>query len=374
METKRTKKVFVAMSGGVDSSVSAALLKAATPNNFSKLFGRPTTKGFRGFDVTGVFIKAWHPEFADCNWQNDRRDAMRVASHLGIPFKTFDLEKEYKKKVIDHMLYEYKNGRTPNPDVVCNQTIKFGEFYNKARKEGADHVATGHYAQILRKKDEYMLTISRDTNKDQSYFLWAIDKNILPHIIFPVGNMIKSDVRKKAEEFGLLVAKKKDSQGLCFVGKFNFKEFLKKYFPARKGEVLNNKGEIIGVHDGAILYTLGERHGFIIKKKTPHDASYYVIGRNIKKNTITVSHTKKEGSAFTKHAFIKKVNWFGLSPLKNKKYNARARYKQDLQRCRVKKIGRKWKVIFDKKQASITPGQSLVIYDKNICLGGGIIQ
>jgi tRNA-specific 2-thiouridylase len=216
---KIKKRVFVGMSGGVDSSVSSALLKKA------------------GFDVTGVFIKTWSPDFMECTWKDERLDAMRVCAKLDIPFITLDLEKEYKEKVADYMIEEYKKGRTPNPDVMCNKEIKFGAFFNWAMSRGADYVATGHYARTLKKKSgEVMLSAGNDDNKDQSYFLWNIKKEHLDKTLFPVGHLEKSEVRKLAKKFNLPTATKKDSQGVCFLGKVDMKDFLEHYIRPKRGE------------------------------------------------------------------------------------------------------------------------------------------
>lgn len=363
------KRVFVGMSGGVDSSVSASLLKQ------------------QGYDVTGVFIKVWQPDWLECTWREERRDAMRVAAHLGIPFITLDLEKEYKKEVVDYMISEYKTGRTPNPDVMCNKYVKFGGFYDWAMKQGADFVATGHYAQILKQIDtnletnlnkNFQLKISADKNKDQTYFLWTLKQEQLPNIIFPIGHLDKSEVRKLAKKFKLPTAEKKDSQGLCFIGMVDMKEFLSHYIENKKGNVLDTRGNIIGEHDGAVLYTIGERHGFIITKKSPNDEPYYVISKNIEKNTITVSNKNTEGDlpgALSKVS-LREVNWnqnsapIGKNGKNSKNLSARSRYREELQSI---KVIDKTTIEFTKPQSAISSGQSLVIYDGEICLGGGII-
>ena len=219
------KKVFVGMSGGVDSSVSALLLQQ------------------QGYDVTGVFIKVWQPDFVECTWKEDRLDAMRVAAQLDIPFVTLDLEKEYKEGVIDYMIEEYRQGRTPNPDVMCNREVKFGAFFSWAKKQDKDaYIATGHYAN----NDGETLLVSKDTNKDQTYFLWALKKELLTSIVFPIGDMEKSMVREIAAAHSLSVSTKKDSQGLCFVGTINVKTLLKQFIDEKDGDVLNEAGEIIG--------------------------------------------------------------------------------------------------------------------------------
>lgn len=339
------------MSGGVDSSVSALLLQKA------------------GYDVTGVFIKVWQPSWINCTWREDRLDAMRVAALLGIPFVTLDLEKEYKEEVVDYMIREYRAGRTPNPDVMCNRYVKFGGFFNWAMKEGADFVATGHYAKVENGK----LISGDDKNKDQSYFLWTLTKEQLEKTLFPVGNIEKPEVRKLAKKFKLPNAEKKDSQGLCFIGKIDIKEFLSHYIQSKTGNVLNENGEVIGTHDGAFYFTIGERHGFTITKKTPNDDRYYVISKDIEKSTITVAHKTDEGilpNGVTKVS-LRDVNWNqGAVPL-GKTIQARSRYREALQEVVVLSENL---VQFTEPQFTISPGQSVVFYDGNVCLGGGIIE
>lgn len=382
----KKQRVFVGMSGGVDSSLSAALLKE------------------QGYEVTGVFIKVWQPDFVECVWKEDRLDAMRVCARLGIKFLTLDLEKEYKKEVVDYMISEYKAGRTPNPDVSCNKYVKFGAFFDFAIKSGADYVATGHYArrepefsiinsQLSNNKkhfenlnienslkiENWKLKIAQDTNKDQSYFLWNLTQEHLSRTIFPVGDLLKTEVRKLARKFNLPVFDKKDSQGLCFIGKVDMKDFLKHYLPSEKGDVLNEKGEVIGWHEGSYFSTVGQRHGFTITKKTPEDKPYYVISKNIPLNTITVSHTPfAQGISSSKNITISGVNWTtGEVPDFSKKYKARIRYRAPLQACRIemiKEVASKFSVIFDSPQISVSRGQSLVIYDGDHCVGGGVID
>ena len=350
------EKVFVGLSGGVDSAVSATLLKK------------------EGYDVTGVFIKAWTPEGYPCAWKEDRRSAMRVAAVLNIPFITLDLEKEYKKEVVDYMIAEYKKGRTPNPDVMCNKEIKFGHFLRFALKNGADFVATGHYARNELRGVNYELWEGKDKNKDQSYFLWTLTQNQLRHILFPIGYLQKSEVRKLAEKFGLPQAARKDSQGLCFLGKVDMKEFLSRYIPQKRGDVLLEKNEIIGHHNGTLFFTIGERHGFTITKKSDKETPLYVVAKNISKNTITVApiQTERSSQLYIKEVELKDLNI--INEIKNKKLSCRIRYRQEKAGCRAEKDGKKIKIYFDKPQIGVSPGQSLVLYDNEICLGGGIIS
>lgn len=353
------------MSGGVDSSVSALLLKKA------------------GYDVTGVFIKVWQPEFFECTWRQDRLDAMRVCAKLEIPFITLNLEDEYKNEVVDYMIEEYKRGRTPNPDVMCNKYVKFGGFFDWAMTQGADFVATGHYARIKNIKDKAAMLAGEDKNKDQSYFLWTLTQKQLSHTLFPIGEIDKPKVRRLAEKYGLATAIKKDSQGLCFIGKIDIKDFLKNYIKEQKGKVLSDGGEVIGEHDGAFYLTIGQRHGFRITEKTPEDSPYYIIEKNIKNNTIIVSQdSRKVIAQNSKVIRLEKTNWtLGEVPDLSKKYTARIRYRQPLEECTIKKVTDMrdsvygaFELHFTNAQKAITPGQSAVIYDKNICLGGGIIQ
>ena len=350
-------KVFVGMSGGVDSSVSAALLKKA------------------GYDVTGVFIKVWQPDWIECNWKEERLEAMRAAAHLEIPFMTLDLAKEYKEGVIDYMIREYAAGRTPNPDVMCNREVKFGAFWKWAKEHGAEYIATGHYAQ---NKDR-RLFVSKDLNKDQTYFLWTLTHDDLAHVLFPVGDMTKPEVRTLATKFKLPNAYKKDSQGLCFIGKVDVKEFLKHYIKTREGDVLDENGKAIGEHPGALLFTIGERHGFTVTEKTPSDAPYYVVSKDAVNNTIMVSNRESSPTSRKNpltEAFISNPSWVGAAPKPGEELMARSRYREALQKIIVEAAsltGAPMTVRFAEHQATLTPGQSLVIYKGDECLGGGII-
>lgn len=355
---KTNKRVFVGMSGGVDSSVSAALLKDA------------------GYDVTGVFIKVWHPDFMPCDWKEERRDAIRVCAHLGIPFLTLDCEKEYKEDVVDYMIREYSNGRTPNPDVMCNKSVKFGSFLKKALKTGADFVATGHYAINEVKNEMCSMFESKDKNKDQSYFLWTLNQDQLKHVIFPVGHLVKDEVRKIAEKKGIPTASKKDSQGLCFIGKVDMKDFLKNYIPEKIGNVLDIEGKVIGEHEGAYFYTIGQRHGFDVKKEASDEKPMYIVSKDIKNNTITVSNKFDEIDNLQniKSVELSNVNWINEIPEEGKEYGARFRYRQEAQKCEVKINGDKTIIVFKEAQSAVSLGQSLVLYLGEKCLGGGIIN
>ena len=367
------KVIFVAMSGGVDSSVAAALLKK------------------QGYDITGVFVKGWYPEGMVCGWKEERRDAIRAAAKIGVPLLTFDFSKGYEKKVLEYMKKEYASARTPNPDVMCNKYIKFGLFLDKALKMGANKIATGHYVRLKNKK----LSEAKDKNKDQSYFLWTLTQEQLKYCLFPIGDYTKPEVRQMARKFGLATAEKKDSQGLCFVGDIDFAMFLRKILPKRQGEIQTPDGKIVGKHDGVHFYTIGQRHGLNVAGKSP----YYVVDKNLKKNILFVAEQKDEKKFYKREVVIDDVNWIigapdlpgkprtspprfaergrGTSSLRGK-YLARIRYRQPLQSCRITNL-KSFKVIFDKPQRAVTSGQSLVLYDRRNLpagrqvLGGGII-
>lgn len=343
-------KVYIGMSGGVDSSLSAALLKE------------------EGYDVTGVFIKVWQPDFIECTWKQDRLDAMRVASDLNIPFVTLDLEKEYKQGVIDYMIEEYRIGRTPNPDVMCNREVKFGAFLRWAKAAGADYIATGHYAQT----DNEHLLVSEDTNKDQTYFLWTLTKDDLQHVLFPVGHLTKDDVRKESQKRGLYTSGKKDSQGLCFVGTIDVKTLLKEYIQEVEGQVVTEEGEVMGTHEGVMFYTIGERHGFTITKKSTDERPYYVVRKDFDTNTLVVSHDKPH-TEVSEGISLERVSFVSGEPEDGKVYEARGRYRAPLAKITIRKEDG-WKVYVKEGELVVTPGQSLVIYDREKCIGGGIMK
>ncbi len=363
------KTVFVGLSGGVDSSVSAYLLKKA------------------GYKVVGVFIKTWQPDFIECTWKDERRDAMRVAAHLEIPFITIDLEKEYKEGVADYMIREYKEGRTPNPDVMCNKEVKFGGFLKYALSKGADLVATGHYARVLAESrienqeskfkiqdSRFNLLKAKDSAKEQSYFLWTLTEDQLSHILFPIGHLEKKEVRSIAKKAGLLTASKKDSQGVCFIGKFDFKDFLKHYIEPKRGDVLNESGEVIGYHDGVTFLTLGERSGFTITKKGTDDSPMYVIAKDIEKNIITVSSNPSPHTLAHSHTLpLTSTNWI-ITPVTTKTYHAQIRYHGEPLSCRIINISTEESQIEFKEPVLVASGQSIVIYDGDVCVGGGVAK
>ncbi|MEX2052517.1 MAG: tRNA 2-thiouridine(34) synthase MnmA [Candidatus Paceibacterota bacterium] len=375
MKKTANKTVFVGLSGGVDSGVAAALLQN------------------QGFDVVGVFIRTWHPDFLECNEEEERRDAMRVAAHLDIPFLIFDLEDVYKREVADYMISEYKAGRTPNPDVMCNKEVKFGAFLKKSLKMGADFVATGHYAKVKNHKISFaflhpaggtfrgqksydsLLLKGKDVSKDQSYFLWTLRQEQLSKILFPVGHLKKTEVRTLAKKFKLPVAKKKDSQGICFLGAIDLKEFLKHYIKEKKSKVVNEKGKIIGWHMGAVFHTLGERHGFTVTKKSPNDGPYYVVAKDLKKNILIVSQNSTYShSKVLTNIRIENTNWIFLQPKADKIYTAQVRYHGDFLPCTIICAKSNLAQVIFQRSVMVASGQSVVVYDKDVCLGGGVVK
>lgn len=349
------KRVFVGVSGGVDSSVSLALLQE------------------QGYDVTGVFIRTWTPDWLPCTWRDERRDAMRVCAHLSVPFVELNLENEYKQGVADYMIAEYTAGRTPNPDVMCNKTVKFGGFMNWAMEQGADYIATGHYARTC----DGQLYQGVDPSKDQSYFLWTLTTEQLEHTLFPIGHLQKTEVRNLAKKYKLPTAVKKDSQGICFIGEVDMKEFLKHYIQTTSGDVQNEHGAVIGVHDGALLYTLGERHGFIIADKHPDDKPYYVIAKDVIRNIITVSQTPnilplhKQSIYMLDQVYLRNEVF---SESKEYTYTAQIRYHGEQKECVLDQKNGQYVITFTETDYTIASGQSVVLYNKEICIGGGIIK
>jgi tRNA-specific 2-thiouridylase len=335
--------VYVAMSGGVDSSVAATLLKK------------------QGFNVVGVFMRPWQDPLVPCLWQNDHEDALRVAAVLNISLLTWDFSREYGKYITKYMIDGYRKGLTPNPDVMCNKEIKFGLFFKRAIKEGADFVATGHYA---RTKNGEMLT-AEDSNKDQTYFLWTLTRDQLSKTIFPIGDYKKPEVRKLAKKFKLPTATKKDSQGICFVGSMNVKAFLKRHIKPRNGKILDINNRVIGEHDGAWYYTIGQRHGLNI---TLGNGPYFVVSKDIKKNIVVVGGEKDLNS---KTARISEINWINEKPKFPLNISVKIRYRTPAVPATLLKNG---KLEFKKPQRAVTPGQSAVFYLRNKVLGGGIIE
>lgn len=338
-------KVFLGMSGGVDSAVSAYLLQQ------------------QGHEVIGVYMKNWSKNLPGmkCPWAEDLADAKRVAVKLGIDFRVFDFEKEYKQKVVDYMLEEYQKGNTPNPDIMCNQEIKFKLFADTAFEQGAEAIATGHYART----DGKALLRAKDDNKDQTYFLYRISEKIIPKVIFPVGDMEKPAVKALAAEIGLSVAHKLESMGVCFVGDANMRDFLAEFIETKPGDIIDiDTGEKLGVHDGAIFYTLGQRHGLNIGVGLPH----YVVKKDMEKNIVYVSQNLNSLKLWTNQVKLKDVILRHGDD--GRHIQARIRHRAPL----VDADYRDGVLTFADEQKSLTPGQSIVFYRGEICLGGGIIE
>lgn len=344
------KKVFVGLSGGVDSAVAAALLKE------------------QGYDVVGVFIKIWQPEFVECTWKEDRLDAMRVAVALGIPFREVDLSHEYKKEVIDRMLTDYVRGMTPNPDVLCNRRVKFGAFATWALAEGADMIATGHYARVREVDGHFELLRGKDPAKDQSYFLCRLAEADLARALFPVGAYEKSEIRALAKRFDLPVARKPDSQGLCFVGEVSIQEFLTRFIEVTKGPVVDMADKVVGTHYGAALYTIGQRHGFEIIGDAVREGPHYVVDIDTRENKLRVSSRKEDAARATIQ--LADANWLGEPPI-GKGVEAQVRYHGALVHAKLEGSERNLRVVLDEPQIA-SPGQSVVFYDGEKLLGSAI--
>lgn len=338
----------MALSGGVDSAVSAALLQK------------------EGYDVRAVFIKVWQPDFLDCTQEDDRKSAKRVAAALNIPFEVLDAADAYKKNVVDEMTRSYAEGRTPNPDILCNQHIKFGILAQYAKEIGADHIATGHYAQVIQYEGTPCLSKAKDPAKDQVYFLAQVDPDSISRCIFPVGSMLKSETRALAQTFKLPVFDKKDSQGLCFMGMVDIAEFLAHTVALKDGEVLDVRGTVIGTHTGSQQFTLGQRHGFQlhVASHVPH----YVTDVNVQNNTITVSEEMHAGSTRIELASI--ITFAQIKP--EKKYDVQVRYHGELHEGTVALNGQNRVTVLLSKPHLIARGQVCAIYDGGVLVMSGI--
>jgi tRNA-specific 2-thiouridylase len=344
--------VFVGLSGGVDSAVSAALLQES------------------GFSVVGAFIKIWQPEFIECTWKEDRLDAMRVAAALGIPFEEIDLSEEYQKNVVQDMVADYAHGVTPNPDILCNRYIKFGAFARWAKSKGAHSIATGHYARIEQEGAHYKLLRGVDPAKDQSYFLYTLGQPDLAHAIFPVGGLSKTQVRKAAKRFSLPVAQKPDSQGLCFVGEVSMADFLARFIPVVEGPVVDVQGTRIGSHEGATLYTIGQRHGFEINGASAQRGPFYIVDIDVSSNTIRVSPQRID--AGKKSVRLVDAHWISRLPSLPLSLHAQARYHEQPVSVTLDRQEKELVANFLEPHI-VSPGQSLVLYDGDVCVGGAII-
>ena len=347
-------RIFVGLSGGVDSSLSAALLKE------------------QGHEVIGVYMKNWSKDLPgfDCPWKQDYLDAKRVAVQLGIDFQMFDFEKEYFDLVVQYMLDGFRAGITPNPDIMCNQEIKFKLFLEASLIQGAEFIATGHYAQIekvqpSKEKENVKLKMAIDKNKDQTYFLYRVTGEALSKTVFPLGEFTKPQVREMAKQRGLVTATKKESMGICFVGKVGIKEFLQNYVITEAGAIIDQNGQTIGEHDGAIFYTIGQRHGLDVGGGMP----YYVTAKSMAKNEVYVTNNIDDTSLWSSEAKLTSLHFINQPPELGSKYQVRFRHRAPLLDC----IFEGDSLSLSENVRALTPGQSAVIYDGEICLGGGII-
>lgn len=353
-------RVIVGMSGGVDSSVAAARLIDA------------------GYQVEGLFMKNWNEDDGTeyCTAREDLLDAMQVAGVLGIELHTANFAAEYWDRVFEHFLEEYRAGRTPNPDILCNKEIKFQAFLDHAVTLGADYIATGHYAQVDHNGPARLLR-AVDTNKDQTYFLHAVDYRKFDQTLFPLGDLEKPAVRRIAEEKGFANHKKKDSTGICFIGERRFKDFLEQYLPAQPGRIEDDHGNVIGDHDGLMYYTLGQRQGLGIGGRADaSDAPWYVAGKDLDRNVLVAVQGTEHPMLYSRELTSAAMQWVALQPPQlPTRLTAKTRYRQPDQACTVSDAGQgRVHVVFDEPQRAVTPGQSVVFYDGPVCLGGAPIQ
>ncbi len=354
------KKVLVALSGGIDSAVSAYLLQQ------------------QGYQVEAAFMKNWSStaglKVAECPWLQDRQDALRVAAFLGIPLHTVDFEREYGARVLADFFSEYERGRTPNPDVACNREIKFGLLYDWARKRGFGYLATGHYARTGKRGTgaggSWELRRSKDAFKDQTYFMYEIERSQLPHVLFPVGGMLKDEVKELAERAGLPNAGRKESMGLCFVGKVRLKAFLNQKIKDRPGPIVNQSGGKVGEHRGLFSYTVGQREGIGNIPGGP----YFVTKKDTRKNVLYVTNDPKDPALFATSIVLKKMHWITKPSRFPFPCTARYRHQGDLVSCAIKRKGRTNVVEFARPQKAVAPGQSVVLYRGQVCLGGGVVR
>ena len=367
------EKIMVALSGGVDSSVSAFLLLE------------------QGYEIEALFMKNWEEDDDSeyCTAMRDYEDAKAVADKLGIRLHLANFAHEYWENVFEHFLKEYQQGRTPNPDILCNREIKFKVFLEYARRLGAEKIATGHYVQLNEYGAEYGAPLSEqnafhekvqlmkglDPNKDQSYFLHAVKGSELSQTLFPVGGLLKTEVRNIAKRLSLKTHDKKDSTGICFIGERKFRDFLKRYLPAQPGPIQTTEGKTIGKHQGLMYYTLGQRQGLHIGGvKNQPEAPWYVLKKDLTTNTLTVGQGQNHPMLYSQKLVTRDISWINEPPNFPYQCHAKTRYRQSDQPCTIHATCESLEVQFESPQRSVTPGQSVVFYDGNICLGGGIIE
>jgi len=352
--------VIVGMSGGVDSSVAALLLQRAN------------------VPIAGMFMQNWEEDDRQgpCRADADRKDALAVCARLGIPLHMRNFAAEYWDGVFAHFLDEYRAGRTPNPDVLCNREIKFKTFLEHARALGADKIATGHYARVERIDGRWHLLRARDGAKDQSYFLHALSQDALSATLFPVGELVKADVRAIAREAMLPTHAKKDSTGICFIGERDFRAFLGEYIPAQSGEIRTPEGATVGEHAGVFFYTLGQRGGLGIGGRADGSGDpWYVVGKDVAQNVLIAAQGNANEWLQSTRLVANATTWIdGAAPARAFRCTAKTRYRQADQACAVRVAGNVCEVVFDEAQRAVTPGQSVVFYDGDVCLGGGVIQ
>jgi tRNA-uridine 2-sulfurtransferase len=358
----KPKHIIVGMSGGVDSSVAALLLKNA------------------GHQVEGVFMKNWEEEEDEkdthCPQTQDMLDARAVCEQLNIAFHCVNFATEYWREVFHHFLHEYREGRTPNPDILCNKEIKFKAFLNYAKNRGADCIATGHYARIHSDTNAFQLLKGIDQKKDQSYFLYALNQSKLRESLFPLGDLTKEEVRNIAKNANFKNHAKKDSTGICFIGERKFKKFLNEYLPAKTGLIQTVHGETLGEHDGLMFYTIGQRQGLKLGGiKNKSDAPWYVVKKNLQENTLMVAQGNDHPLLFTKTLYVKNIHWIYDKPMVYPyALHAKTRYRQLDEACIIQEIRENhYQVEFARPVRAVTPGQSVVFYQQVHCLGGGII-